>query len=161
MSSPTQADLSPILISARHVSIASSRVLWLGYFPRTHLGFLPGDMPSHMNRSHELFHLMGNQDETMKEGGGGVGGFLGPEKFSPLATTVAAAPAERASWAPFPGFISTPCTVCPMGIENSGSVLPGLTAAAGPLSITSPAATLAGAMLYPKLGACPSWPPAP
>ena len=47
-------------------------------------------------------------------------------------------PAERPSWAPLSGFISTQQTVVPSGILRSGNTLPGAISAAGPELIVAP-----------------------
>src|SRR3972149_5082271 len=46
-------------------------------------------------------------------------------------------PAERPSWPPRPGIISTLCTVVPVGSADSGSVLPRATGASFALGVAS------------------------
>ena len=66
----------------------------------------------------------------------------------PRLTRRAAVPAERASWPPLPGFISTLCNAVPMGMAESGKLLPILMLAPGPDVTESPGTIFCGARMY-------------
>jgi len=72
-------------------------------------------------------------------------------KSPSLATNCTDMPAERAILPPWPGRISTLCTVVPTGMNLSGSALPGMMSARGPLSTRAPTSRPRGARMYALL----------
>jgi hypothetical protein len=64
-----------------------------------------------------------------------------------LAISWTPAPAERASWPPRPGCISTLCTSVPTGMLASGSALPTVMSARGPDSTIMPTRRRFGARM--------------
>src|SRR5581483_8972045 len=64
-----------------------------------------------------------------------------------FATSWTPEPAERAIFAPWPGFSSTLCTSVPVGMFSSGSALPTLMSASGPDSTLAPTRSCAGARM--------------
>ena len=69
-------------------------------------------------------------------------------KPASFATSWTPAPAERAIFAPWPGFSSMLWTSVPVGMFSSGSALPTLMSAAGPDSTVAPTFSCEGAMMY-------------
>src|SRR5690349_4749337 len=74
-------------------------------------------------------------------------GILSWAKPPSLASSWTPAPAERAIFAPPPGRSSMACTTVPVGMKRSGSELPGLMSAPGPLSTRSPCDRPVGQMM--------------
>ena len=64
-----------------------------------------------------------------------------------LATSCAEPPAERTILPPWPGRSSTLCTVVPVGIDDSGSALPGRMSASAPDSTVAPTFSRSGARM--------------
>src|SRR5579862_9758703 len=68
-------------------------------------------------------------------------------KPASFATSWMPEPAERAIFAPWPGFSSTAWTSVPVGMLSSGSALPTLMSASGPDSTDAPTRSCAGARM--------------